>query len=318
MKKSKLFVSVLIVLCLLSSFTAMGAESIIPSNALSSKTEFDKYWSNTDGSSVSATFADNVVTFGNLATVANGWGGACKPKANIQYDSYVVEMDMKIKGSTSDADVGMVGFVVNLPSDFASLNSPALSESCQAVRIMLRNYSHSNVQVVSFGNHTGTAGDFVPVASTAGGADLYFTYADKASAEDWIHVRIEVEAGRVAITLDNDANKTAVYQNAAWTSLNGGFSFWTACDGYLNVKNLTIVDASAPVATPSATPSEEPTVAPSATPSEEPTVVPSATPEQQEPNQPTGDASMIVLAVVAVVCGGALVVLYKKKSCHTA
>ncbi len=293
-ERLKLLVSIVVVFCMLSSVTALGAESIIPSNAFSSQVEFDKYWSNTDGSAVSATFADNVVTFGNFASAANGWGAACKPKANITFDSYVVEADIKIKGSNSDTEVGMVGFVVNMPSDFTSLNSPVLSESCQAVRIMLRNFSHANIHIVSFGNHTGTAGDFVPVASTAGSPDAYLTYADRAAAEAWIHIRIEVEAGRVVVTFDDDANKTLVYEDDAWTSLSGGVSFFSACDGYLSVKNLTIVDASAPGGTEIPTGTEDP---------------------GQTPNQPTGDASMIVFAVAAVACAGALVAFYEKRRC---
>lgn len=72
MKKGlRLFVSVLMVLCLLSSFTVLGAESVIPANAFSSQTEFDKYWSNTNGSAVSATFADMMLLF--VDNFYKGW-----------------------------------------------------------------------------------------------------------------------------------------------------------------------------------------------------------------------------------------------------
>ena len=300
----RLLVSVVMVLCLLSSFTVMGAESIIPSNAFSNQTEFDKYWSNTNGSAVSATFADNVVTLGKLNTAANGWGGASKPKANIEFDSYIVEADIKIKGADSVAGVAMVGFVVNLPADFNNLDSEALSESCQAVRISFSNHSYAKITNVMFGTHKGVAGDFATAANTEGKNYYDLTFADKADAEDWYHVKIEVKAGEVKVTLDNDETKVTIYRDEAWTSLNGGFSFYSAGEGHLSVKNLTIKDASAPAPTESA----------SATPGASAT--PSATPTPgQTPNQPTGDSSMIVFTVAAVVCAGALVVIYKKRHC---
>ncbi len=284
-------VSVVMVLCLLSSFTVLGAESIIPANALSNQTEFDKYWSNTNGTAVSATFADNVVTLGKLNTAANGWGGACKPTQNITFDTYVVEADIKVKGADSAAGVAQVGFVVNLPADFNNLNSASLSESCQAVRINFVNHSYVAITNVLFGVHKGVAGDFASAKNTEG-KNYDLTFTDRADAEDWYHVKIEVKAGEVKVTMDNDESKVTIYRDEAWTSLNGGFAFYSAGDGYLSVKNLTIKDAAAPAPTPGA----------------------SATPGQT-PNQPTGDSSMIVYAVAAVVCAGALVVLYKKRSC---